>query len=215
MPRFGPEDLSRLDSEVSGFTPSDLTDLADALFAALFSGSPHAPNVVRAERLLGAMVRARRFTDAARLAKNLRLAKATTNLVLKLEVQALIDSGQLSLAEKMRQQALASVPAGEPERLELLGLGGRIYKQQYIDQFLRGGSAPPELLRQAVDEYLGAYEQHPARPIWHGINAVALLARARRDGVEHAASRRFEDIAKSISDRAPGRKDLVNASYWV
>lgn len=214
MPRLGPDDLSRLDSDINALSPYELEELAAASSAALSSGHAATVAVPRMERLLKALVRARRFATSARLAHNLRSAGITSGLLTKLAVQALIDSGQLVQAESLQRRAVAELGADEPEHLELVGLGGRIGKQRYVDQFLRSGSAPPEDLRTAIDSYLTAYEQHAERPIWHGINAVALLARARRDGVDHPAIARLGALTRAIADRAPARQHVSSAGYW-
>lgn len=109
-------------------------------------------------------------------------------------VQALIDSGDLDGALRA---ADAHVAAGDPERLELKGLSGRLAKQRYVVHVAHAGSGGESFLREAVARYWEVYNADK-RAYWHGINAVALAALAERSNVGlegpidwHAVSRKI------------------------
>ena len=98
--------------------------------------------------------------------------------------QALIDQGNFEPAERKLGDILADKSAPARERDEALGLPGRIYKQLYVN------SADPSNLRQqanlaqAIRYYFDAFSQNRQKNIWQGINYVALMARARVDGLD-------------------------------
>jgi hypothetical protein len=56
----------------------------------------------------------------------------------------------------------------------------------------------PAHLQKGLEHYLNVYREAPQRARWHGINAVALTARASRDGVELRASPDALEIARQI-----------------
>lgn len=102
---------------------------------------------------------------------------------------ALIDTGRLTAA---REVLLAlerdSLGANDDRELgEARGLLGRLHKQIYMDasDSGRSGAAARRALVESIERYLDEFERTGER--WHGINAVALLSRAKRDGVRGAA----------------------------
>jgi hypothetical protein len=113
--------------------------------------------------------------------------------------QAQIELGHLTAAETTLRQVIERVGEGSGEWAEAKGLLGRIYKQRYVDAQQPSNPRHERNLRQALSHYLEAYENNRARNFWHGINAVALLARAERDEVDCGEVRAdFRQIAKDI-----------------
>ncbi|MFN0299129.1 MAG: serine protease [Burkholderiales bacterium] len=102
--------------------------------------------------------------------------------------QALVEEGRFSEATTHLRSILTTDQA-----LQAQGLLGRIEKQIFVNEASVQGTGDPARLGRAIDIYLAAYEGDKARPSWHGINAAALLARARRDGMTHP---RLDDVAK-------------------
>jgi hypothetical protein len=112
--------------------------------------------------------------------------------------QALIDQGMLSGAEPYLRELIEDPDSG-PEREEAHGLMGRIYKQRYVNE---AGKANRERakrnLQRSFDEYAISYNTDPKANTWHGINMVALLARAERDGITLAGATDYGDLAQTI-----------------
>jgi S1-C subfamily serine protease len=119
-------------------------------------------------RLLGDAWRAQRGFDAT---LQRQLAQAMINL-------SALDAAQDALRQGIELLGQGSVPLAlaEQERLEYEGLLARVSKQRFV----RDGD--PEQLRLATEAYLQTYRRHARRPFWHGINAMALLARQEREG---------------------------------
>jgi S1-C subfamily serine protease len=85
--------------------------------------------------------------------------------------QALIDTERL--------EAALGVLAGMTSNEQASGLVGRVHKQLFVN----GGGEPAlrdQRLSRAFDVYYEAYSADATR-YWHGINAVALQARAKRE----------------------------------
>ena len=83
----------------------------------------------------------------------------------------------------LRADGLAArLPRDDPEHAEALGLLGRAYKQLFFDATDKTSDAARDALKQAIAIYRKPFEENPANT-WHGVNLVALLARARRLGL--------------------------------
>ena len=97
--------------------------------------------------------------------------------------QALVDGGNRAVALRLYSELAAdeTVPLGD--RIEARGGIGRCYKEMFL------ASSEPDrrrlYLTRSLDAYLAAYHENEHNT-WHGINAVALLARAEREGIELA-----------------------------
>jgi len=104
-----------------------------------------------------------------------------------LYAQALIEWGYFTAAERL----LEAVGSGQPSAAvaaEVAGLKGRISKQRYVNGRNPGEPRYRSYLGQATRDYLRAYQNDPAN-YWHGINVVALMCRARRDGIADGMNR--------------------------
>ncbi|MGH3976144.1 MAG: tetratricopeptide repeat-containing protein, partial [Pseudonocardiaceae bacterium] len=89
--------------------------------------------------------------------------------------QALVDSDNPAAALLLFENIVGDRLAPDTEQIEARGGVGRCYKQLFVVT-----THPPlraEYLRRALTAYLEAYQEDTSR-FWHGINAVALLARA-------------------------------------
>ena len=136
-----------------------------------------------AKALLASLRKKRRFELIAPVAEALVLTGQNAPRIRRQYAQALIDQGFL-LAPEPVLQALAAEPLeGDSQVAEAHGLLGRIYKQRYVN-----ANAPRNLyarahFERALAEYLQTYRLDPSRHYWHGVNVVALLQRARADGI--------------------------------
>ncbi len=132
-----------------------------------------------AKRLMNALRRKRRFTLMTQLAEAILTSGVRTPQVRRQYAQALIDQGQLGEAETVLESIIAD-PASVPvEVVEARGLTARIYKQRYVDK--PEGNA--DNLLRALTIYHDVYALNPKENLWHGINVVACVRRARRDGI--------------------------------
>lgn len=138
-----------------------------------------------AKRLLSSLRRKRRFTLMRQLADAILKSGVRTPQVRRQYAQALIDEGQFDEAESQLNSIIQDPMGIAGEVTEARGLIGRIYKQRYVNN----SSAPAEVnapnLRRALELYEEVYRLNPKENLWHGINVVALAARARRDGLSY------------------------------
>lgn len=148
-----------------------------------------------AHQALAQLRRERQFTAMLKVAEAAFKAGAETPTVVRQYGQALIEEGLLgaALATLVPFRGRAGT-----EDSDIDGLIGRAYKQRYVDVPTSRGAA--DTLRSAIDVYLTRYSAAPARNRWHGINAVALLARAERDRVAVETAVDWRAIANDILD---------------
>jgi hypothetical protein len=96
--------------------------------------------------------------------------------------QALVDGGNPAVASRLYGQLADDPSVSKGEQLEARGGLGRCYKDLFLA--CTEPTREREYLRRAAEEYLAVYRADTDKNTWHGINAVALLARALRDDMD-------------------------------
>lgn len=169
-----------------------------------------------ASQVLKQLRRKRQFSLMTLVADALRVRGASDPTVIRQYAQALIDQGQLDLARLMLAEIAVESDTLTREQKEAKGLSGRIYKQMYVNANNPTDSAQQANLRQSISHYDFVYAKAPDE-YWHGINVVALLARAERDRVDVEGVRRkdFREFAKDILRRLEEQEaDKGDLDYW-
>ncbi|MDQ3242909.1 MAG: trypsin-like peptidase domain-containing protein [Gemmatimonadota bacterium] len=160
-----------------------------------------------AKRILNQLRRKRYFAQMQIVADALLQTGQTAPVVHRQYAQSLIDQGQLTAADAVLRE-LVRDPIDDPdESIEARGLLGRVRKQRYVEarrtavQHERVAQRDAAVLLDAIDIYQAAYEEAPDKCLWHGIDAVACLARANRDGIDVTAAPRTTELAQNILAR--------------
>jgi len=118
----------------------------------------------------------------------------------RLYAQCLIELGWITAAICVLKAQAARLPRDDPEHAEALGLLGRAYKQLFFDATDKASDAARDALKQAIAVYRKPFEENPDNT-WHGVNLVALLARARRLGLRLAPDLQPATVAQEVIDR--------------
>lgn len=165
-----------------------------------------------APRILNQLRRKRRFDAMVRLAGALVKSGRAEATIHRQHAQAYIDRGDLDAAEPMLTRLVLDPETPPFELTEARGLLGRICKQRYVDARNPADVQQQRNLRQAISHYDAVYSSD-ARKIWHGVNVVACLARAGRDGVDVQKVRRRSaaDLASDILARLREMEDQEGA----
>jgi len=200
-PKLDPPSIGKLERE-------ELARLAgEVANAGTLEGVAPTPEQVIA---LASTLRAHRlFPELCGLSESAPAKRMDSPTLRRLHAQALIEGGKLAEAEALLRGLLASA-----EHLEAKGLLGRIEKQRYVDQMLGQGKGKPAQLRKAVDAYLEAYERDARKPVWHAVNAVALIALGERRKVRHERRAEAPRIAHAIAKRLQQDFERDKAGYW-
>src|SRR5829696_1503633 len=129
--------------------------------------------------------------------------------------QALVDGGHPAVALRLFTGLAADETASRVDRIEARGGIGRCYKEMFL------ACTEPDrgrrFLSRSLEAYLAAYLEDTDIYTWHGINAVSLLARAARDGIQlpsgsPSAAALADDILRTVdSDPVPDMFTEVTA----
>src|SRR5919202_1713577 len=187
---------------VSTFDWPALAQLA-AEYAAHLYTVPNLPDSVG--QVLLALRQSRRYEELELVADAALAHGFDAPAVRRYYAQALVDGGNLAVALRLYTELAADGTAPRGERVEARGGIGRCYKEMFL------ACTEPDrrrrFLSRSLDVYLGGYLEDTDTYTWHGINAVALLARAGREGIQlpsgsPKAAALAEDILRTV-DSAP------------
>lgn len=155
--------------------------------------------VQTARTLLQALRRKRRSAAMRLLAETFLESGLFTAQIRRQYSQALIDQGMLSGAEPYLREIIRDPETSVAEQAEAHGLMGHVYKQRYVEE---AGKASPERaqrnLQRSFDEYQSSYNADPKTNTRHGINMVALLARAEKDKIALKGATDCRALARTI-----------------
>ncbi|HEX9986595.1 MAG TPA: serine protease [Thermoanaerobaculia bacterium] len=187
------DELSALiEQSCSVFDRNGAAQLTARLAADIRAGRMVYP-AASAKKTLAVLRRKRYFDSVLELAEAVMESGQTADEVRIPYAQALIDSGLLTAALPFLQQVVDSTTAASKGNGEARGLVGRVWKQLYVNGGGEDHVREQRLLR-SFNAYYEAFAESPDR-YWHGINAVAVQARAARDG--HAL-RKMDAVAEEI-----------------
>jgi hypothetical protein len=143
--------------------------------------TPYLP--AAAKEILGNLRRKRHFLLMQQVADAFIQSGLDDPTIVRQYAQALLDQGNLVAAEAVLNRLVDETAGAEAENAEARGLLGRAYKQMYVTAGRGAGARRQVFLERAIASYRDVYRES-SKYRWHGINAVALLTRADRDGVE-------------------------------
>lgn len=192
----------RLEQALAKYDRECATSLCEELIVHLRRRSDVYPETA-SRRVLQLLRNKRAFDLLQRTADALIQSGQRAPRVRRLYAQALLDQKILTAAIAELRSLAADTQNSDPtEHAEACGLLGRAYKQIYVDSADPSLARNQEILAQAVRAYNGVYESDPYKHTWPGINVVALLCRAVRDGVTLAdfpmPGEQAETLARTI-----------------
>ena len=218
-----PPDLSTfktdLTSALDRFDKEAATGYCDQLIEALYDPDTRVP-LQTLEYALQALRNKRLYPLMQKLGDCFIQLGLQTYKIRRQYAQALIDQGIYAAALAILRQLATEaggLPTGSPRRRmppAVGGLIGRIYKQQYVNANRPADARIAELMKQAIDHYRQAYVRGPAGRLWHGINLVALIARAKKDQLDLGELPDQISIANQILDRIRDLDSAHTTAAW-
>ena len=160
-----------------------------------------------ARRILGALRDQRHFVLLQRVADAFIQADRDDPVIRRQYAQALLDQGNLSAAVAVLDRLVIDTRGQAHEHAEARGLLGRAYKQMYVAAERGPVERRKRFLERAIAQYRDVYAES-AEYRWHGINAVALLDRAGRDGI---ALEGIDDARAAAADLAREILEAIEA----
>lgn len=191
--------LTELENAVNEFRNEDVANLLDKVNVAEFDDK-------QINRTLILLRRKRLFPELEATTKKLLDCGKETPLVRRQQIQSLIDQNRAEEAIAILQSLSTELRNNPLEGPEFCGLTGRAYKQLFVN------GAGQEYLQQAIREYEPCWSGRLGDYRWHGINLVALLARAELDRIAIPLGLNKELIARELLGEI---EDLgQNATIW-
>jgi hypothetical protein len=179
--------LAELESALEQYRFRDVRALTDQVDPASF-------DLPQIKKVLALIRRKRQFADLEHAASLFTMAGREDPVIRRQWCQSLLDQGRI-LQALATLHFMAQKYSDDPtEGPEIRGLAGRAYKQLFINR------GDPESLRAAINAYRVDWERHQGNYRWHGINLVALLSRAKRDGISTDNDLNAAAIAQQIRD---------------
>ena len=185
---MSPEDfLGELDSALTEYRFDDIEQFVDQIDPTEFSDD-------QAKKTLNLIRRKRLFPELEKTA-GLFVGSGKQAPVLRRQwAQALLDQNRISQGLAFLKALLPLVEKDPKEGPEVRGLLGRAYKQRFVNEAIAAD------LPRAILAYREDWNGDPERNRWHGINLVALLERAQREGIDTGVDDDSDAIARRILD---------------
>jgi hypothetical protein len=179
--------LNELESALEQYRFRDVRALTDQIDPASF-------DLPQIKKALGLIRRKRQFADLEHAASLFTMAGREDPVIRRQWCQSLLDQGRVLQALailNLMSQKYSDDPVEGPE---IRGLSGRAYKQLFIKD------GDPQSLRAAITAYRVDWERRQGDYHWHSVNLVALLSRAKRDGISTDNALDAAAIAQQIRD---------------
>ena len=185
--------VAQFRAAASTFDWSAVSQLASEYAAHLYA-VPALPNSVTP--VLQILSQALRYEEVE-LVADAALAHGLDVPAVRLQyAQALVDGRNPAVALRLYTALAVDETVPMVDRLEARGGIGRCYKELFLA--CTEPARRRHYLARSLDAYLAAYLED-TNHTWHGINAVALLARADRDGIDLGPdSQRAGELAGAI-----------------
>ncbi len=131
--------------------------------------------------------------------------------------QSLIEEGIYTgalavLTDLVRDSKDKANKADELEYKEAVGLTGRVYKQLYVKSANPDTPNSKQYMQKALEAYSAIYHINEKENTWHGINVVALAARAANDKINTTINK--EEIAKAVLAQVEELKAIERANAF-
>lgn len=210
---------SRIKERLDRMDKKSAAALCEELILSLY-GSDDAFPSAEGEKILQYLRNKRMFTQMQRVADALIQTGRDTFTIQRQYAQSLIDQGNYTAALAVLNQLIAETGKADnknakaaKENMESRGLLGRVYKQLYVNAD-NNSVRKADFIRRAIDAYEAVYNAAPGTALWHGINVVALVQRAKSDGIEDPAWPNDQELAQSILTLIQQRYDDREATIW-
>ncbi len=167
-----------------------------------------------AERVLQALRNKRMFSAMETVGDALIQTGRASTKARRQYAQALIERGNLTAALAVLGELTLLTETDPVENAEARGLVGRVHKQFYVNTSKPSLQRNREHLRRAIAAYFDAYRTAPAERLWHGINVVALVRRAERDGISTTAFPDATQLAEAILSAIDEKDTDQRADMW-
>lgn len=212
-----PKFIASLDRELLSFNREAVVSLCEELCQWLYSGNDPFP-LKEAETILQHLRNKRHFRQMQLTADALIQTGRSSFKIRRQYAQCLIEQEAFTAAEAMLKGLLAESTQTTDRRLlqergEVMGLLVRVYKQIYLKADQRN-IYTDRFLFEGIRLALEVYKNNNNASLWQGINAVALLCRAKKDGLDVSMYDDPSVIATEILHTIEDLNEDKKAGVW-
>jgi len=190
--------LNELEQSLKSYRFDDVPALIEKIDPSGFSNE-------QIKRTLNLLRRKRLFQHVEQVAGLFSLLGKKDPTIKRQWSQALLDQNRVSQALVALEAMRPDVDSHEKEGPEIRGLIGRAYKQRFVNE------GTPSDLPKAIAAYRSDWHADNKANRWHGINLVALMKRAERDGIDPQCEDNADAISKQIMNDI---EDLDRPYLW-
>ncbi|MGF1465961.1 MAG: serine protease [Sandaracinaceae bacterium] len=207
-----------LNSALAQFDRRQSGELAEELLQHLAT-STSTYDVEHARQVLQALRNKRYFALMERVADAFLRTGIRHPQIARQYAQSMLDRGNVTGAAAVLEDVTAVEDVTTKEGAEARGLLGRAFKQIYMDARRTAGAAAvsrhlKRTLLAAYDAYAEVYRSDRTEHLWHGINAVSLLVRAERDGIDVEDRDDARVMAREVADAVGDKRLAKEATMW-
>lgn len=212
------EYINNISNELKTYNTNAVNEICNNLINSLFE-SDETFDLKDAGKIMQLLRGKRMFALMQKVGDALIQTGRVTSKIKRLYAQALIDQNMYTAAIAVLNELdkETSVTADNAEIIfensEAKGILGRVYKQLYVNAKSPKASHSVNYIKKAIEHYLGVYNGQPGRT-WHGINAVALIKRAERDGIVITGFPPAYQLATSVLQTITEKLDEQTADAW-
>ena len=168
-----------------------------------FFQNPDSLTVAQLEKMMLDLRRKRMFKSMQKLGDASMQVSKTSFKIRRQFAQSLIEEGLFTaalniLTDLITETESLSEAGAAFENKESYGLVGRANKQLYVTAGNSQHLSCHNFMEKSLLAYWSIYEKDRSENIWHGINTVAMAARAEADGMTLSKTVNVAEIATSI-----------------
>jgi S1-C subfamily serine protease len=205
--------VDRLETAIGSYDRDSASDAVNGLIGAL-DASEDSLAPLEARRLMRLLRETRWFDLVERAGDGFVRTGVEEPAVRREYAQALLDGGRIAAGRAMLLRLVDETEHDQEERAQVQGLLGRAYKQMYMNAGFPDVARNRETLRTAARYYYDTYQLDPKENHWHGINTVALVARANRDRIPMSDLPDAATLATEILDAIARMEADGKAGKW-
>lgn len=169
------------------------------------------PDINTSLELMNNLRNRRYFSQLRDVGDALVQSNETNSTVKRLFAQGLIDSGNLIPPKFILGELIQSLDSSDPEFAEAKGLMGRMHKQIFVSQNNSSSALARSNLNDSINIYDELFQENPIENTWHGINTVALMARADKEKIEIDLDNDYKIRAENILTQIKSNREV---SAW-
>jgi V8-like Glu-specific endopeptidase len=203
MPIDPKDFLSNLIKSLNEFDRKTATEMCRELITFLYQTPDPFPTAV-SEKILQNLRAKRMFGVMQQVADALITTNRDSLRIRRQYAQSLIDTGNYSAGLCILNSLTADAKNAGADKIaikeyrESQGLIGRVYKQLYVNASNPANPQKIDYLKRSIKAYNDIYSNNEQDCLWHGVNVLALLHRAKVDGMGLEGYADIKELAEKI-----------------